>query len=179
VNDVLSVVLPAEGYIDHLKVSGSFTTKVGQKIYRINPVNCDGITSLMYLRHPDGGYLKGPMNDMDFKAFTDTFNLSIGAISSVPVAYRMFSRDADYPIVEVGQTPSEQSIISFEVIKKPKRISLATDYVMASDLVRLGATMMSKQDLGRDASLETTLFGQALSQFATDGANSSIGDVEV
>ena len=179
VNDVLALIIPEAGFLEHLKISGSFTTKVGQSIYRISPVNCEGISLLNYLRNPDGDFIEGPMDDMKFRQLKDTMNMNIGAVYQVPVGFRIVSMDAGYPIVEIAQTPTDQSIISFEVIKKPKRITLATDYVPFPEAVRLGATMFAKMDLGRDSAVEQALFAKALSRTSTVDANTSLGDVEV
>lgn len=179
INDVMTLILPETGLLEHLKISGSFTTKIGQSLYRISPVNCEGINVLSYLRNPDGSFIEGAMDDIKFKALKDTQNMNIGAISQVPIAFRIAAMDSGYPIVEIAQTPSSQSIISFEAFKKPKKLSVATDYVMFPDAVRLGATMFAKMDLGRDANVERSLFSKALSQISTVDANSHLGDVEV
>jgi hypothetical protein len=175
INDILTTILPTEGRMEHLKVSGSFVTVAAQSLYRITPINCTGVTELLYLRVPNADFLKGPVNDVDFKAIKDVNNQDFGE-ETVPTIFRIASFSGGFPVIEVFPTPTAGGVISFEVVKKPVKLSVATEYVISPDLVRIGATMLSKMELGRDAKAEELMFNRALGLHSSSETNFDIGE---
>lgn len=176
-NTVLNTIIPDRNIFDHLKVQGSFTINSTRPFYRISPVNVDSVETINYLRKPDLTFISKSSNDLDFKTIADSANaaLTYGA----PDLYRISQRDGGFPIVEFTPAPDVAYIVSYEIIKGTKELTVVGDYVPLPDTVKSGALMLMLQSQGRDASAEAAIFEMSLSRATTISANSQMGDFEV
>lgn len=177
-NKVLLELLPDKNIYDHLKVQGSFTISTSRQFYRINPVNVDGVEKIVYLRRPDDVFIDKVGSDVEFREKADTANRALNY--TVPDIYRIFQRDGDFPIVEFNPPPDQSYIISYEVQKSAKKLTLATDFVPKANVIQAGALMMMKHEQGRDITLDAQIFQKAMERCVENGANSYIeGDFKV
>lgn len=177
-NTVLLELLPDKNIYDHLKVQGSFTINTSRQFYRVNPVNVDGVDKIIYLRRPDDKFIDQAGSDVDFREKADTANRALNY--NVPDIYRIFQRDNDFPIVEFNPPPDQSYIVSYEIQKTPKKLTLATEFVPKANVIKAGALMLMKHEQGRDVSMEAQIFQKAMERCVGNGANSYIeGDFKV
>ena len=176
-NTVLMEILPERNIFDHLKVQGSFTINSTRPYYRVSPVNVDSVETIQYLRLPDLTFLDKAKTDIDFKTMADSHNASL--TYSAPTLYRIAQRDGGFPILEFTPAPDVAYIISYEIIKGAKELTLATEYVPLPRVLKAGAHFLTLKSQGRDADVEAEIFERALGRAATVGANTQMGDFEV
>ena len=176
-NTVLTVLLPENNVFDHLKVQGSFTINSSRPFYRVNPVNVDFVDSISFLRKPDLTYINPANDDIHFRQMADAHNASL--TYAAPVWYRISQRDHGFPIVEFTPAPDQAYIVSYEVLKAAKELTAATDYVPVPDVIKAGALMLMKLEMGRDATADQAIYEKALSRASTVGANSNMKDFVV
>lgn len=176
-NTVLTEILPDRNIFDHLKVQGSFTINSAKPFYRLNPVNVDGVESITYLRRPDMAFVTLANDDTKFKIMADSYNNSL--TYSSPNYFRIAQRDGGFPILEFTPAPDVPYIISYEVIKTQKELTLATEYSPIPSVIKAGAHWLMLKSQGRDADIERGIFEIALGRASAIGANTIIGDIEV
>jgi hypothetical protein len=176
-NTVLTILLPENNVFDHLKVQGSFTINSSRPFYRVNPVNVDFVDSITFLRKPDLTYVKQADSDIHFREMADSHNASL--TYAAPVFYRISQRDHGFPIVEFTPAPDQAYIIAYEVLKAAKELTAATDYVPVPDVIKAGALMLMKQEMGRDATADQAIYSKALERASTTSANSNMKDFAV
>lgn len=177
INKVLMDLLPLNNVFDHLKVQGSFTINSARPLYRLSPVNVDAIDGITFLRRPDMAYITKAKSDIEFRTMADSYNASLSY--SAPDVYRIAQRDNGFPILEFTPAPDVAYIVSYEVIKSPKELTLVGEYVPLPRIVKAGAHMLTLQGRGRDATVEAGVFASALEVGSMAGANSQMGDFEV
>jgi len=176
-NTVLTVLLPQNNVFSHLKVQGSFTINSSRPFYRVNPVNVDFVDSITFLRKPDLSYINEANDDIHFRQMADAHNASL--TYAAPVWYRISQRDHGFPIVEFTPAPDQAYIVSYEVLKAAKELTAATDYVPMPDVIKAGALMLMKKDMGRDATTDEGIYAVAMERASTVGANSNMKDFVV
>jgi hypothetical protein len=175
-NTVLTVLLPQNNILDHLKVVGSFTIKSNRNLWRLCPVNVDAVDAILTLNKADEVPVER-LSDEDFKAIADGYTRL--ATYNQPLYYRIAQRDYGYPILEIAPAPDQAYTLYYEILKAPKELTAVTDYVPRPDVIKPGALMLVKQELGRDASVEQGIFGAAMERASTVESNTSFCDAEV
>lgn len=176
-NTVLLTILPDRNVFDHLKVTGSFTINSTRPFYRLSPVNVDFIDKINWLRLPNLSFIPQAKDDIEFRQIADTSNASLEF--SEPRLYRIAQRDHGFPIIEFASPPDQAYIVSYEVLKAAKEMTLATEFVPVPDVIKAGALLLMLQSQGRDATAEANIFQMALDRAQTVMANSNMGDFEV
>jgi hypothetical protein len=176
-NTVLMEILPERNIFDHLKVQGSFVIGSTRPFYRLSPTNVDSVETITFLRLPNMDYIDRAKDDMEFRTVADTSNASL--TYGDPTLYRISQRDGGFPIIEFTPQPDVTKIISYEIIKGAKELTLATEYAPLPRVLKAGAHFLMLKSQGRDADVEGDIFERALGRAATVGANTHMGDIEV
>lgn len=176
-NTVLTVMLPERNIFDHLKVQGSFTINSTRPLYRIAPVNVDFLDTITFLRLPNLRYISKASGDVEFRSAADNANASL--TYAEPDLYRIAQRDYGLPVVEFTPQPDQAYIISYEGLKADKELTAVGEYVPKPEVIKAGALMLMRQDMGRDISVDAKVFEMAIDRCATVGANTNMGDIEV
>lgn len=175
-NTILMVTLPDSNIFDHLKVEGSFTISSGRTIYRVSPINVDTMDRVTVLKDSDGKVIP-QFDDENFKALAQGYITS--AVTGKPAGWRIANRDYGFPIIEFAPAPDATYAVSFEGVKAPKELTAATDYVINPLVIKNGALMMVKLELGRDASVDAGVLGTAIDRAGSAESNTVSGDFEV
>jgi len=176
INSVLQVILPGANVFDHMKVDGNFTIDNERTLYRLAPVNVDVVDRIDVLRDVDGIELTEKSYE-DFKELA--LDYAAAETTDAPKYWRIANRDHGYPVVEFTPPPDQVYTIYYTVIKAPKELTAATEYVINPLVVQNGALAMVKQGMGRDASVEAGIFSAALDRASATESHANTGDVEV
>jgi hypothetical protein len=112
-------------------------------------VNVDSVDSIKFLKLPNLNEITKAADPVAFRELAD------GAIASpsAPELYQIAQRDNGYPILEFAPVPDGPYLISYEIYKAAKKLTLETEFVPKSDVIKAGC--------------------------ATVGANTNFGDFEV
>ena len=176
INSILMVVFPSENIFDHMKVDGHFTIDTERSLYRLAPVNVDTIDRIDVLRDVDGNVIE----EKSYEAFKKlALDFTASSTTGQPQYWRVANRDYGYPIIEFAPAPDAAYTVYYTVVKAPKELTAAGDYVINPLVVQNGALAMIKTSMGRDATVESQIFKTALDRASSTESHANTGDIEV
>lgn len=159
---------------DELKTYGNFNTTAGTNIYTISITGGGEIEIIRSLRIGTNTPLEKFDNDEEFREYKRVYTAQ-----AQPLMWRVYSRSGGNIIIEVCPTPDAVYQVDAEVVKKPPKLSLATDTpLLDSDTVILGITMLARKEMGLDAQGDLASFQAKLGLQSENQGESNFGDVE-
>jgi len=159
---------------DALKIYGNFDTVASTKIYTVSLDPSGEISTLTNLQISTSDPLV-KFEDGDFREYVR----QQGSTEAQPLVYRMYSRAGDDVKIEVHPVPDAVYQIDVEAIKRPARLTSATDVpLLDEDTMISGGHIIAKIEQGNAENVELEEFLNSLTGTAINQGLSNLKDVE-